>query len=57
MPKKTSVLLPPWKMRLIKSYVTPAGAFAVSDEFDSKYTFVPLDFFSSSPIITKSLAN
>jgi hypothetical protein len=30
-----------------KSYVTSAGAFAVSDEFDTKYTFVPLSFFQS----------
>ncbi|MCC6583363.1 MAG: ABC transporter permease [Chitinophagales bacterium] len=45
MPKKTSGSFASMENAFNKSYVTPAGAFAVSDEFDSKYTFVPLDFF------------
>lgn len=45
MPKKTSSSFASMENAFNKSYVTPAGAFAVSDEFDSKYTFVPLDFF------------
>jgi lipoprotein-releasing system permease protein len=28
-----------------RNYITTSGAFAVSDEFDTRYTFVPLDFF------------
>ena len=45
MPKKTSSSFASMENAFNKSYVTPAGAFAISDEFDSKYTFVPLDFF------------
>ncbi len=45
MPKKSSSSFASMENAFNKSYVTPAGAFAVSDEFDSKYTFVPLDFF------------
>lgn len=45
MPKKTSGSFATMENAFNKSYVTPAGAFAVSDEFDTKYTFVPLDFF------------
>lgn len=44
MPKKTSSSFASMENAFNKSYVTPSGAFAVSDEFDSKYTFVPLDF-------------
>jgi len=44
-PKKTGASFSTLENAFNKSYVTPAGAFAVSDEFDSKYTFVPLDFF------------
>lgn len=45
MPKKGSASFASMENAFNKSYVTPSGAFAVSDEFDSKYTFVPLDFF------------
>jgi lipoprotein-releasing system permease protein len=47
MPKKTSSSFSSMENAFNKSYITPAGAFAVSDEFDSKYTFVPLSFFQS----------
>lgn len=45
MPKKTSSSFASMENAFNKSYVSPSGAFAVSDEFDSRYTFVPLDFF------------
>lgn len=45
MPKKTSSSFASMENAFNKSYISPAGAFAVSDEFDSRYTFVPLDFF------------
>jgi lipoprotein-releasing system permease protein len=45
MPKKTSSSFATMANAFNKSYVTPAGAFAVSDEFDTRYAFVPLDFF------------
>lgn len=44
-PKKTGASFSTLENAFNKSYVTPSGAFAVSDEFDSRYTFVPLDFF------------
>jgi lipoprotein-releasing system permease protein len=47
MPKKTSSSFASMENAFNKSYVSPAGAFAVSDEFDSRYTFVPLDFFQN----------
>lgn len=47
MPKKTSSSFASMENAFNKSYITPAGAFAVSDEFDTKYTFVPLSFFQS----------
>ncbi len=45
MPKKTSSSFASMENAFNKSYISPSGAFAVSDEFDSRYTFVPLDFF------------
>ncbi|MCC6516040.1 MAG: ABC transporter permease [Chitinophagales bacterium] len=45
MPKKTASSFSSMENAFNKSYVTPSAAFAVSDEFDTKYTFVPLDFF------------
>ncbi len=45
MPKKTSGSFATMENAFNKSYITPSGAFAVSDEFDTKYTFVPLVFF------------
>lgn len=47
MPKKTSSSFASMENAFNKSYISPAGAFAVSDEFDSRYTFVPLDFFQT----------
>ena len=47
MPKKTSSSFASMENAFNKSYVSPSGAFAVSDEFDSRYTFVPLDFFQT----------
>ncbi|MFN8282412.1 MAG: FtsX-like permease family protein [Chitinophagales bacterium] len=47
MPKKSSSSFGSMENAFNKSYITPAGAFAVSDEFDTKYTFVPLSFFQS----------
>jgi lipoprotein-releasing system permease protein len=45
MPKKSGSSFTSMENAFNKSYVTASGAFAVSDEFDSRYTFVPLDFF------------
>jgi lipoprotein-releasing system permease protein len=45
MPKKTSSSFATMENAFNKSYITPSGAFAVSDEFDTRYAFVPLDFF------------
>jgi lipoprotein-releasing system permease protein len=45
MPKKTASSFSAIENAFNKSYITPAGAFAVSDEFDTRYAFVPLDFF------------
>ncbi len=47
MPKKTSSSFASMENAFNKSYISPSGAFAVSDEFDSRYTFVPLDFFQT----------
>ncbi len=44
-PKKTASSFATMENAFNKSYITPSGAFAVSDEFDTRYTFVPLDFF------------
>ncbi|MDB5227960.1 MAG: releasing system transrane protein [Bacteroidota bacterium] len=45
MPKKNASSFATMENAFNKSYITPSGAFAVSDEFDTKYAFVPLDFF------------
>ena len=45
MPKKTASSFATMENAFNKSYISPAGAFAVSDEFDTRYAFVPLDFF------------
>ena len=45
MPKKSSSSFASMENAFNKNYVTPSGIFAVSDEFDSRYAFVPLDFF------------
>lgn len=45
MPKKAGASFSSMENAFNKSYVNHAGAFAVSDEFDTRYTFVPLDFF------------
>lgn len=45
MPRKASSSFSSMENAFNKSYVTTSGAFAVSDEFDTKYAFVPLDFF------------
>jgi lipoprotein-releasing system permease protein len=45
MPRKSSSSFSSMENAFNKSYVTTSGAFAVSDEFDTKYAFVPLDFF------------
>ncbi len=47
MPKKTSSSFASMENAFNKSYITTSGAFAVSDEFDSKYTIVPISFFQS----------
>ncbi|HQO30971.1 MAG TPA: FtsX-like permease family protein [Chitinophagales bacterium] len=47
MPKKTSSSYASMENAFNKSYITAAGSFAVSDEFDSKYVFVPLTFFQA----------
>lgn len=44
MPKKTGASFSTMENAFNKDYVTPSGVFAVSDEFDTRYTFVPLDF-------------
>ncbi len=45
MPNKGSASFASMENAFRKSYINTAGAFAVSDEFDSRFTFVPLDFF------------
>jgi lipoprotein-releasing system permease protein len=45
MPKKSSSSFATMENAFNKSYLNVSGAFAVSDEFDTKYTMVPLDFF------------
>lgn len=45
MPKKTASSFATMENAFNKNYITTSGAFAVSDEFDSKYTIVPLSFF------------
>lgn len=45
MPKKSASSFATMENAFNKSYITTSGAFAVSDEFDSKYTIVPLSFF------------
>lgn len=45
MPKKSASSFATMENAFNKSYLNVSGAFAVSDEFDTKYTMVPLDFF------------
>lgn len=45
MPRKGGSSFTSMENAFSKSYITPSGAFAVSDEFDTRYAFVPLDFF------------
>ncbi len=45
MPKKSASSFATMENAFNKSYLSVSGAFAVSDEFDTKYTMVPLDFF------------
>ncbi|MCB0507226.1 MAG: ABC transporter permease [Bacteroidetes bacterium] len=45
MPKKTSSSFATMENAFNKSYINTSGAFAVSDEFDSKYTIVPFRYF------------
>lgn len=45
MPKKNSSSFATMENAFNKSYINTSGAFAVSDEFDSKYTIVPFRYF------------
>ncbi|MBP6153583.1 MAG: ABC transporter permease [Chitinophagales bacterium] len=45
MPKKTSSSFSSMENAFNKSYINTSSAFAVSDEFDSRYSLVPISFF------------
>ncbi|HNC63118.1 MAG TPA: FtsX-like permease family protein [Chitinophagales bacterium] len=45
MPKKTAKSLSNVENAFQKRYINSCGMFAISDEFDVKYSIVPLDFF------------
>lgn len=45
MPKKSSKSLSNIENAFQKQYINSCGMFAISDEFDEKYTIVPLEFF------------
>jgi lipoprotein-releasing system permease protein len=45
MPKKSSKSLANVENAFQKQYINTCGMFVVSDEFDAKYSLVPLDFF------------